>query len=390
LRGQTFDQYTFSQIDDIGFLFWETGFVPDKIPLQQLLEAFSYMELGKTGISVPAMIIGTSSLGNLYEARPFGHKLELVLAALECFPEGAVFDSAGKYGAGMALEVLGQALFDLKVPKSKVLISNKLGWKRASLSGTGPTFERDVWKDLTHDAVQDISYQGILACFEEGNALLKGYDSQLVSIHDPDEYLDLATSSEDYERRFEDVLEGYAALDELKQAGKVKAIGVGSKDWKVIQKIYQHFPLDWVMIANSMTIYDHPVELFEFMRLLEKEGVGIVNSAVFHSGFLVGGDYFDYQKMNSNDPVFNERFLWRRKFFALCEGHAIDPAHACIQFALLLPGVNSLALNSTSMHRIQANAEFCTTPIPDSFWDACKEQGLIAKYLSEFNLNQTR
>ncbi|UZD22850.1 aldo/keto reductase [Algoriphagus halophytocola] len=348
------------------------------------------MDLGKTGIAVPAMIIGTSSLGNLYEATPYGQKLELVLAALECFPEGIVFDSAGKYGAGLALETLGQALYDLQVPKDRVLISNKLGWKRTPLRGSEPTFEPGVWKDLAHDAVQDISYQGILNCFEEGNNLLKGYESQLVSIHDPDEYLELAATPEDYEKRFEDILEGYAALDELKQAGKVKAIGVGSKDWKVIQKIYQHFPLDWVMIANSMTIYDHPVELFEFMKTLEKEGVGVINSAVFHSGFLVGGDYFDYQKINSVDPTFTKRFLWRGRFFALCEVHAIDPAHACIQFALQLPGVHALALNSTSMHRIRANQEFCETTIRDSFWDACKEHGLIAEYLSEFKLNQTK
>ncbi|WPR76581.1 aldo/keto reductase [Algoriphagus sp. NG3] len=347
------------------------------------------MELGQTGISVPAMIIGTSSLGNLYEATPYGQKLELIMATVESYPQGVVYDSAGKYGAGLALEALGQALYDLQVPKDKILISNKLGWKRAPLLEAGPTFERDVWKELTHDAVQDISYQGILNCFEEGNDLLKGYDAQLVSIHDPDEYLDQAATSKDYDKRFADILEGYAALDELKKAGKVKAIGVGSKNWKIIRKIYQHYPLDWVMIANSMTIYDHPEELFSFMGLLEKEGVGIVNSAVFHSGFLVGGEYFDYQKMNKDDPETRKRFKWRERFFGLCESHAINPAHACIQFALQLPGVNSLALNSTSTRRIQANAVYCENTIQDSFWNACKEQGLIRDYLSEFKLNKT-
>lgn len=347
------------------------------------------MELGRTGIQIPSMIIGTSSLGNLYEAKSYRQKLELVMAALECFPDGIVFDSAGKYGAGLALETLGKALNELQIPKGNVLISNKLGWRRAPLQGTGPTFERDVWKDLNHDAVQDINYQGILNCFEEGNALLKGYESQLVSIHDPDEYLDQAETLKEYEKRFSDILEGYTALDELKRAGKVRAIGVGSKNWKVIQKIYQHCRLDWVMIANSMTIYHHPEELFNFMGDLEKEGVGIANSAVFHSGFLVGGDYFDYRKMNKSDPQYQQRHHWRTKFFKLCEAHAICPAHACIQFALHLPGVNSLALNSTSTRRIQANAEYCGRNLPDSFWDVMKEEGMIAGYLSDFKLNKT-
>ncbi|EAZ79723.1 aldo/keto reductase [Algoriphagus machipongonensis] len=347
------------------------------------------MELGQTGLEIPTMVVGTSSLGNLYEAKSYQEKLDLVKAALGCFQNQVMFDSAGKYGAGLALETLGEALKELMVPQEKVLISNKLGWKRTPLIGTEPSFEKDVWKDLDHDAVQDISYQGILNCFEEGNDLLNGFETQLVSIHDPDEYLDQASSPKDYEKRFQDILEGYAALDELKKTGKVKAIGVGSKSWEVIQKIHSHFKLDWVMIANSMTIYDHPAELFEFMNQLEKEGVGIVNSAVFHSGFLVGGEYFDYQKMNKNEVRDQLKYQWRIDFFSLCETHKIDPAHACIQFALQLPGVNSIALNSSSLHRIQANAEYCNTLISDSFWDACKEKGIVADYLSEFNLNKT-
>ena len=42
--------------------------------------------------------------------------------------------------------------------------------------------------DLKHDAVQDISYQGILDCYEQGNTLLGKYQARLVSVHDPDEY----------------------------------------------------------------------------------------------------------------------------------------------------------------------------------------------------------
>ena len=356
----------------------------DRLPAESLLNR---MELGKTGIQVPSMILGTSSLGNLYEAYSYEQKLELIAAALERFPDGIVFDSAGKYGAGLALETLGHALNDLQVPNDKVLISNKLGWQRTHLQGE-PTFEKDVWKNLSHDAIQNISYEGVINCFDEGNSLLKGYESLLVSIHDPDEYLDMAFSPEDYEERFEHILEGYAALEELKQAGRVKAIGVGSKNWKVIQKIYDEVTLDWVMIANSMTIYNHPEELFHFMRKLEKEGVGIINSAVFQSGFLVGGAHYDYKIMEESDPHYAKRHSWRDQFFQLCETQEIDPAHACIQFGLQLPGVNCLALNSTSPARIQANANYCATKLPDSFWDAMKEKGLLADYLSEYNLNQ--
>jgi len=343
------------------------------------------MELGKTGLQVPPMIVGTSALGNLYESKPYGKKLELVRAALDCFPERAVFDSAGKYGAGLALETLGQALNELQVSQEKIIISNKLGWKQVPLQGKNPSFEQEIWKDLHHDAVQDISYNGILNCFEEGNTLLNGYECQLVSIHDPDEYLDQAVSPKDYEKRFADILDGYSALEVLRKTGRIKAIGVGSKDWRVIQKIYKHYQLDWVMIANSMTIYHHPEDLFNFMVELEKDGVGIINSAVFHSGFLVGGAYFDYQKMKKSDSQYSLRHQWRDKFFQLCIAQEVDPAHACIQFALQLPGVNCLALNSTSVRRTQANAAFCTKGLPDEFWNRLKEEKMIAEHLLKFN-----
>ena len=51
-------------------------------------------------------------------------------------------------------------------------------------------FEPGVWMGLEHDAVQRISYDGILECWDEGCRLLgDAYKPRLASVHDPDEYL---------------------------------------------------------------------------------------------------------------------------------------------------------------------------------------------------------
>lgn len=50
---------------------------------------------------------------------------------------------------------------------------------------------------IDNDAEQDISYEGILRCYEQGNELLGDYNTSLASVHDPDEYLDAASSPED-------------------------------------------------------------------------------------------------------------------------------------------------------------------------------------------------
>jgi D-threo-aldose 1-dehydrogenase len=148
-------------------------------------------------IDLPKVVFGTSGLGNLYVAQDEPTKCAIVQECIRNSPGLAVFDSAGKYGAGLALEALGNCLKQLGVEKEDVLISNKLGWYRIPLRTAEPTFEPGVWRDLHHDAEQRISYDGILECFEQGNELLNGYHAALVSVHDPDEYIAAATSEND-------------------------------------------------------------------------------------------------------------------------------------------------------------------------------------------------
>ena len=330
-----------------------------------------------TALQIPPVIFGTSGLGNLFVALPEEVKLEIVRECIRHSPGPVVFDSAGKYGAGLALESLGKCLKTLQVNPRDVIISNKLGWLRSPLETPEPTFEPGVWKDLQYDAVQQISYAGIIACFEQGNDLLGGYIPQLVSVHDPDEYLATAASEAAAAALYRDILEAYRALADLKKQGKVKAIGVGAKNWKVIARIAGDVQLDWVMIANSMTIKSHPPDLLAFMQRLQQQGVQIINSAVFHAGFLIGGDYYDYKLVKPDTPEHQALFAWREAFFGLCKEFQIKPAEACTAFALLAPGVVSIALNTTNPRRVQENVAMAAVQIPAGFWRAMKDQGLI-------------
>lgn len=334
-------------------------------------------------INLPKVIFGTSGLGNLYVALSDDVKCAIVAESIRHSPKPAVFDSAGKYGAGLALESLGKALAQLNVPTTEVLISNKLGWLRTELKTPEPTFEPGVWRDLKYDAVQRISYEGILECYEQGNELLGNYRAQLVSVHDPDEYLTAAKDEHEQAQRYQDILEAYRALNELKRDGKVKSIGVGSKDWKIIKKIARDVELDWVMIANSMTVHSHPPELVEFMQELEKQGTLIINSAVFNGGFLTGSTYYNYRL---TDPLKDKHlYHWRELFYKLCTDHQIKPVEACVAFGLNGPGVTSVALNTTNPDRVSQNVALASLKIPAQFWKEMKEYGLIEKsYASSF------
>ena len=335
-------------------------------------------------ITLPKVIFGTSALGNLYSVLKDDTKLDIIEACMEygSVQKPVVFDCAGKYGAGLALEALGKHLKALNVKPEDVLISNKLGWYRTNElpSGMEPTFEPGIWHDLKYDAEPNISYKGILECYEQGNQLLNGYKAELVSIHDPEEYIAGGQSQLEKDQRYNDVIDAYRALAELKNRNEVKAIGIGSKDWQMIRRIVSDVHLDWVMLAARMTIQSHPQEIVTFMAELQQRGIIIINAAVFNGGFLIGENYYNYKLM---DPLIDQQlFEWRTDFFKLCEKYSVKPAQACIIFGLNAPGVKSIALNATNRNSVQENLEMVQAQnevIPSDFWNEMKSIGLINK-----------
>ncbi|MCK5067148.1 MAG: aldo/keto reductase [Bacteroidales bacterium] len=334
--------------------------------------------LGKTGLTVPQVIYGTSYLGNLYTALSFEDKLALIKMWFECTEKPVVIDTAGKYGAGLALEIIGKGLAELGIRPDEVVISNKLGWYCVPLSTDEPTFEPGAWADLENDCIQTFGYDEILRCFAQGNELLGGtFRSEVVSIHDPDEYLLSALDPADRDKRFLEILESYRALFELKREGKVKAVGIGSKEWTIIKELYEHVPFDWVMFANSFTVFSHPKEILDFMDQLRADGVGVINSALFHGGFFTGGDKFDYQDVDPDSEKGRILHAWRNAFNAICREHSVNPGDACLHFGMSHPAIVSIALNTSKPEKMNRNVEILHKEIPESFWIDLKNRGLM-------------
>jgi D-threo-aldose 1-dehydrogenase len=331
---------------------------------------------GTPPLALPRLVFGSSALGNLYQVYDQATKQRLVDEWFARAPGTVCIDSAGKYGAGLALEEIGNALRVRGVPPAGFLLSNKLGWKRIPLTEKEPQFEPGIWKGLSYDAVQSISYDGILECWEQGNALLgRPYRADLLSVHDPDEYLAAATNAIDKGARLNDILEAYRALGELRDSAETRAIGVGAKDWRIIRDLTAVVDLDWVMFAGSLTVYSHPDELLELVRSLALRSVRVINSAVFHSGFLVGGRHFDYREVTTDQD--SDLLEWRNAFTAICTRHGVIPAHACVEFARAPFGVVSVALNTGKPDRVVDNLRAVNATAPSAFWRDMVNEGLI-------------
>ena len=310
------------------------------------------------------VIFGTSCLGNLYKSIPMETKVAIAAEWFKAF-EHPVIDSAGKYGAGLSLECIGKALKTLGKKNGDLTISVKLGWRRSRRLNPGeePTFEPGAWAGLEYDAVQDISARGIIACFNEARELLGGeYDIQMVSVHDPDEFV---ASGGD----IKDVVGAYQTLFRLKddQEG-VKAVGIGAKDWRVIKELWNRgIRFDWVMFACAPTLLVHPPELLAFVETLKKAGVPLIDSAVFNGGFLMGSNMLDYREA---DPVRDaEAFAFRERFLSLCREHSLDPASVAVEYAFRI-GFDAVALNTSNPARVVQNGRYADHRSPEGFWSA--------------------
>lgn len=333
-------------------------------------------------IPLPSLIFGSSALGNLYEVFDQVTKQALVDEWFVRAPGTVCIDSAGKYGAGLALEELGNALRARGAGRKDFLFSNKLGWKRVPLTHDEPQFEKGVWKGLSYDAVQAISYEGIIECWHQGNELIgTPYRADLLSVHDPDEYLAEAPTPAERDARLADIRAAYRALGELREAGEATAVGVGAKDWRVAREIDNHVSLDWLMLAGSLTIYSHPEDLLAFVGDLASRSIAVINSAIFHSGFLVGGTHFDYRPVSRDRQP--ELFAWRDEFQSICRSYSVRPVDACVEFALAPAGIVAIALNTGKPSRVADNVRSVSARAPQPFWRDLKSAGLIGYTPSE-------
>ncbi len=329
------------------------------------------------GIQLPRVIFGTTCLGNLFVAPSDGEKRELMHQWFRQMSVPVAIDTAGKYGAGLALQVIGRELAAAGIAPSDVIISNKLGWRRVPLRGSEPTFEPGVWVGLEHDAVQDISYDGILRCWQEGCEFLGDYPAQLLSVHDPDEYLAAASDPSDRRRRLDHIVSAHQALVELRYQGLATAIGVGAKEWRIIRELDRLCPYDWVMLANSLTIMSHPPELIEFIQSLAERRITIINSALLHGGFLSGGSFLDYRRVDPDDPEDAKRMAWRSRFHEICEAHGASPYAVAVAYGLSHPAVSSVALSTSRPDRVQEMVSAAMTPLDDDLLRTLEDAGLI-------------
>jgi len=316
---------------------------------------------GQSKLRVPPILFGTAAIANVPHVIPEQRKLEICGEWFRRVEAPVFLDVTYHHGDGAVLDALRRLLQRIGVAADEVVISLTLDWDPAQNADT--TFHADAIRQK----------------WEKSCRLLgKSLQPRLVSICNVDQHLGTPDSSADRERRLQEVVTASRALAELKTAGVLDGLGITSADWRVARELRESLSADWVKLLGCWTLMRHPPEVLEFMDGLASRQIPVILAGVFNGGFLTGSNCLDGRIINAEDSAIQSLFAWRKAFAALCHGHGLTPAHACIQFALSAPGVIAVELNSSHPDRVAANVESVTRKVPDAFWASMKEEGLLA------------
>jgi D-threo-aldose 1-dehydrogenase len=325
--------------------------------------------LGRTGVSVTELGLGTAPLGDLWDVVEEEEANGLLTAAWE----GGVryFDTSPWYGKGQAEHRVGRALY--RKPRDQIVISSKVGRILRRPFKPAP-FEHGEWLGgLEFDAVFDYSYDGVMRSFEDSLQRLGINRIDVLLIHDLDRW-HFKTEAKVGPYMNQLFTSGWRALEELRDQGVIKGIGAGFNTMGTIPRYLDLFDIDFFLIAMRYTLLEQEVLDEEFPRCAER-GVGIVVGGTYNSGILATGAV--PHAMHNYEPAQHDVLQRVARMEAVCSRYKVPLAAAALQFPLGHPIVASVIPGAISRMQVAQNLAAFNHEIPSELWAELKHEGLV-------------
>ena len=287
-----------------------------------------YRQLGRSGLQVSAVGLGTNNFGRRLDAEGTA---AVVNQALDMGIN--MIDTSNSYGDGLSEEYIGRTL---KGKRHQALIATKV----SSAVGDGPNQGGN-------------SRQHIVAEVENSLRRLDTDYIDLYQIH----WVDPKTPIEETLR----------ALDDLVHQGKVRYIGCSNfKSWQVCEALWTSRSLgisQFASVQPRYNIMDREIES-ELVPFCDEYGVGILPYYPLANGFLTG-KYRKGQPPPAGTRLAEEdRDMLNEANFAVLqglEGFAEKRGHTVLElaFAWLLAkeSVSSVIAGATKPEQVVSNAE---------------------------------
>jgi D-threo-aldose 1-dehydrogenase len=328
--------------------------------------------LGRGKVEVTELGFGTAPIGGFRATIPESEAQGLLDDAWA----GGIryFDTSPYYGYGRSELRVGQSL--RQRPREEFVISTKIGrvlhalrpgetppegFRTNGLPGFAPTY--------------DYSYDGVMRSIEQSCLRTGLARMDVVLVHDIDFWTirDRAL----LEERFRTLMEGgYRALDELRGAGVIGAIGAGLNEADMCLRFAKAGDFDCMLLAGRYTLLEQGA-LDEFLPYAEAHGVGVIIGGPYNSGILTGGvtEKATYDYAVAPKPLIEKA----RRLDAVCGRHGVPLAAAALQFPLAHPAVSSVIPGVLARTELEQNLAHLHRPIPAALWAELKAERLIAE-----------
>lgn len=279
--------------------------------------------LGKTGIELPILSFGASSLGAEFRSITLDEAMSSTRTALDL---GMNFiDTSPFYGRGMSEVMLGMGLKG--IPRDSYLLGTKLG----RYSGTHFDFSAKRVDESVHVSLHRLGTDYL----------------DVLLLHDV-EFVPLPQIWE----------ETIPAVLKLKEQGKVRAIGFSCYPLKTFHTVLDHVEdqIDCVLSYNRYTLQNTSFAE-DLMPRLEAKGIGAMSAGPFSARLLTNAELPEWLKEPENVKAA------ARAAAKHCADRGVDIAQLALQFACEHPGIATTVAGSANPANIRKWAEWLEQPI---------------------------
>lgn len=318
-----------------------------------------HRKLPRADLSLPTLGFGGAPLGGLFDAVDKEEASAALAAALD---NGLSYvDTAPFYGFGKSERRVGDIL-----RTRSYQLSTKVG--RLLRPGAVADPAAMGWPDaLPFTPVYDYSYDGIMRSYDASLHRLGLDRIDILYVHDIGETTHGAKNA----GHLQDLKDGgYRALAELRDAGQVKAIGLGVNESAACLQALDIGDWDVFLLAGRYTLLEQ-APLADLLPACEARGTGIVIGGPFNSGILVGGATWNYSAAPAEVVARVDALK------AICADHNVPLPAAALQFPLGHPAVISVIPGLRDRRELRATLDWAAIDIPATFWAALRDVELL-------------
>lgn len=334
------------------------------------MTALKRRKVGRTSLEVTEMGLGGAPMGGFRATISDAEAVELTDVGYDVGIR--YFDTSPYYGYGRSELRMGGALREK--PRDSYVLSTKVGrimhpmkpgekppadFRENGLPGFAPRF--------------DYTYDGVMRSLEHSHFRLGIQRIDIALIHDVDFWTikDRAILDE----RFKTVMDGgYRALDDLRKAGVIGAIGVGINESDTSLRFIQAGDFDCMLLAGRYTLLEQGA-LDAFLPECQKRQVSVILGGPYNSGILTGnvkaGAKHDY--VDAPDHLIDKA----QRIEAVCRRHGVALGAAAMQFPLFHPALCSVIPGALSVAEVRQNAAHMSASIPVELWSELKRERLL-------------